>query len=882
MSRNNTLSVDEINKMISTMSLVNTKSILNNINHSFDNDTEVLISAMFVFLNKLKTFSTDSVNEIATYLDAILHFLKPLNDCSILFFLLEQFSAKKDEIHRIKILEILSSKNFTNANLLNLLAKNDTNILISGILKYKEEFTEEFIRESLKLDSMAASKNISLIFPNLEISYFLNYKSFVFLCEKEHFYLRNCFIEILERLILFYKEESNIEAIKELTLLINERLIDVNFYVRNKALGSLGNLFRNDSILKEQRNCIIKEIIERAKDKTVIVRKRSINLLSQILVNHPFKNRKTLESYREDTYDHTTNEMNLNKIDVSGSPKSIMENDFHEFVLLMKYALEVIASLLDFNFKTDISEISNFIKWAYLLKLDGSKEAIFKILGVVFTKEKDVVIDVFKEIFAKKGDILYEFINDKAFEVILQSLDVDERILFKNIYNGEMVFESVYVLKQIRHDISEQNAISLLNHITNILFSSKDETELNVNVQCYNNSLSVIKNLKYRIEHNHEIFGLVIKNTIKMVFFDRSIIKTVVELIYSLSISPEATTQKLMKNLVLSKSKLKILDSLGWIGLNQFYLLEKLEKRFKNSKILQTAGIPTDLNVREKRKSLEESRRSSLGRLSLDNKSEIFKLSLKLDDFEQTLLNKSEEEAADYFFYLRETELLYSKNSMLHQFMPLLKESLSSSNQDILITAYSSLFKLMLTSSSFFNENFSYIKMGLEHSNHCVRNVSVVALHDFIVFYNNFFDPSILFDNLLDPQINKNVILVIFTLLQKNIIKIKNNSLKIIKYLFDPELGSIIRTLVKALSNNNNIISILFFETCMSDLGVEFVEYLSAFVASNIQESLFLKCLKTEISHEKLKVIFDNFELDEKFIKENLFRKGMKELLDEK
>jgi len=126
--------------------------------------------------------------------------------------------------------------------------------------------------------------------------------------------------------------------------------------------------------------------------------------------------------------------------------------------------------------------------------LNGSKQAFHKILGTVFTKEKQIIIDVFKEILSKRGEILYQFINDKAFECILSRLDVDERIIYKNIFNGNKVFESIYVLKQLKKPISEQNAIALFQHVTEILFLSKHEIELKHNITSYLNVLSLLQN----------------------------------------------------------------------------------------------------------------------------------------------------------------------------------------------------------------------------------------------------------------------------------------------------------------------------------------------------------------------------------------------------
>lgn len=860
---------EEYNAIISEMDVSTIKYVFSRLP---TNKPELFKVLLHSFVAKLVLLSNDSSNELINNLDMVLEAVKRIpNSVSILFYLLENLSAKKLEIYRISVLELLSKQEYNVMNIVNLLYKNDSEILIFDILKNQNDKIDDFIRESIKIDHSCVSKNISLIFPLLNPIHFVNYKSFTFFFEKENHYLRNCFIDIIESLILYFKEQNNLESIKELTNLLSYRLSDVNYYVRNKALGSISNLFRNEAILKDQRNHLIKEIIERAKDKTVIVRKKSINLLSQILMNHPFKDRDFLDR-----------EFNVSL------PSVRFQEDFNEFVNLMEEGLTVITSLLDYNLKTDINEITTFIKIAYLLKLKNSKQAIQKTLKIVFTKERLIIIEVFKEILTQRGEILYEFINDKAFEIILSNLDVDEKPLFKNIYNNHKVSESIYVLKQMRKPITENNALSLLQFITQILFTSQNEVELKANVKCYLNTLYLIRNMKYRIEHNHEIFNLITKNIIKMVFFEKSMIKYTIELIYYLSNNPEKTIGKFVKNLCLSKSTLKILDSIGFIALNQFYLLEIFEKKFRRLEAdIKRVSISGNIEyeLREKRKSLEDVRRSSLSRLSIDRNTssfEIAKLSLKFDELEENLKNKPDEEVADFFFFLKEKEILYSETSLLHQLIPLLKQSIHNADKNIQLTAYSSLFRCMLISSEFFEENLPELYTALDHANVAIKNVACVALHDFIIFYNSSINTDILFEKLDDMDVAKNVILIIFNLLQKNIIRIKNNSVKVVGLLFNETLGNIVKTMIKTLAGCTNVISLIFYEVYLSNLGPDYIKYLASFINLSIQESMFLKCLKSDVSFDKLQVVYESFELSEKFVKENMFRGQMQQLISNK
>lgn len=857
------------------------------------NDNEELFKLLLgSFINRLVTFTSETESELSKLFPMILSISNELqNPISVLFLLLENLLQKKDEILRLKVLEILGKLRFSAANIVNLLYKENTETTVLEILQIRNDLIDDFIRESIKIDNPTVLKNLGSILPQINSKFFVNYKSFLFFFENENHYTRNCLLDIFEPLILSFKESGNIEAIHELTLLVCERLCDVNLYVRSKALSVIGNLFKQECILKDQRNMLIKESMGRIRDKTVIVRKKSINLLSQILLNHPFKDKNSLER----DIDNSTDSSNI-KNEKKFNSNEKMKEDFNEFVDLMEECLKIVSSLLECDLKTDLLEIASFIKISYLFRLKGSKEAIHKMLGLVFTKDRQIIVDVFKEILVHRSEILYEFIHDRAFEVILHSLDIDEKPLLKNVFNNVNLFESLYVLRQCKKSISESTGMSLLQYITDILFRSKDEEELQVNLKNYVNILCILTGIKHRIEYNHEIFSLVSKNVIKMVFYHKLAIKYTVELIYSISINPEKTIGKFLKNLCLGKSSLKILDACGNIALNQFFLLERLEKSLKNSNsqtrnsLEASEAVRKSLenmkgidNLREKRKSLEEGRKSSLSRLSIDRtfSSRTNRLSLRFEELEDTLKDKTDEEIADFFFYLKEKEILYSKTSMLNQVIPLLIHSLKSPNLEVQVVAYSSLFKCMMISSEFFNEHKDKIAFGLSHSSSKVRNVSIIAMHDFLIFYNTSVDSNLLFDMLNDSETSKNALLVIFNLLQKSIIRIRNNGIRLVSLLFSEDLGTIIKTLISNFASNANLISVIFYETYTSELSIEHLKFLSSYIPANIQESMFLKCLKTQASIERLKCVFDNFEISEKFIQENMFREEIKQLVSQ-
>lgn len=909
----------EYSKMIENATMANLVDIISLISNNNDNES-ITKTLLYEFITKVASFENSPFEIILPY---ILNIAKNMeSSASLLFYILGYLKNKKDEHLRLRIFDCLNKTGFTLNSVIDLLNKQETHNLVSELLLMNKVEIDDFIRAAVKITTPMAVKNISYIFPSLPIHYFINYNSFMFLFENESYSLRCAFLEIIENLILYFKEQNNLESVKCLTIILRERLVDINFYVRTRALGIIADLFRRECILKEQRNSMISEIIGRVKDKTVVVRKKSVNILGQILINHPFKNREDLSQNVENIENiPKNNSINSN---LKNSDKLLikqMEEDFNIFIDLMESALVSITELLEINLKTDIVEIGTFIKIAYILKLKGSAESLKKLLGLVFSKDKQVVVDIFKEIISRRNEVIFEFIGDRAFEETLRYLQIDEKLLYRSFYAGIKRYEILSILHKAGCRISEANGLTLLTEATSVLFGSQDENEVSENIKIYNRALQICQKLRGRVPHNHDILKLAAKNLVKMIFYERGVIKNTVELIYSISQNPEKNCEKLLKNLCLTQSKIKIIDCMGWVALNEYYMLERLEKNLisnsNSGKNIENSGrkcIENNIRksiennkefnkdyrnnslvieeLRERRKSIEEGRRLSIGA----------KISLKVDGLQENMESKTEEEISDFFFYLRERAILYSSESMLSQFIPVLNSCLNNNdgnnnnlnsnindtnnntidaNNDIAITAYSTMNRLMLTSSIFFNEYKQIFLDSLYHTSSIIRNNAVIAFHDLIIFYNSELDSSVLFSLLSDQSVNKNVILVIYSLLHKCIIRIKGNSVAMINMLDDVNIGDIVKSIVRAFSGNNNVMSVIFYESFLSDVNISHLKYLCNYVSKNIQESLFIKCLGSGVSAERIKCVYNSFELSEKFISENSFRDELKAIMDE-
>lgn len=889
------------------------------LSHNCDSP-DLLRPILYSLVSRTVELDSSTPGLLAKNISSFLSLISTTNGSApLLFTLLSSLNRKKDEDARISVLQMISRSTFSCVSLFDFLKNDGSSPVVLEILSSSPDMISIFIRDSKSficdsqsVNDSSAIKNICLVFPQLPSKFFTNYKHFEYLVESDSHLSRCCYLEILEGLVLYFKDESNIPSIHDILNILYDYLCDVNYLVRNRTLNIFANLFHKEAVLKEMRNKIISGIIGRVEDKTVIVRKKAVNILVQLLINHPFKHRKTMERNGELEVD----------VDADGPLKDRISADFNEFVSLMEGALSVITSMIDSSLKTDLNEIVEFIKYAFLMHLGGSRESLETFLWLVHSKAKDLVIQLFKDVIAAERDQIYVFASNRLFRKIVPKLEIDSRWILKNFIKDYWRIESLNILASLNCRISEEDAISILSCTTELLFGSQDSDELKTHSKLYDLSLQVLQRVSRRLPYNHEIFKLVTKSIVKMIFFEPEFIRRTVEFFYAASQNPEKNCGMLLRHACLGKDRLKVVEAVGWIALHQFYLLDRLEKRFASGgharessnqsgnqfgpgsqfgqsgarrshqpelrdedldamrKSLERASIS---ELRGRRKSIEDSRRT-FGRISIG-----LRMSLKLDSLDEALKTKTDEEVADFFFYLREHEMLAAPNTLLSQFVPLVLDSLNSDDDPVLVSvALRSLSRMMIASSLFFNSHFNTLISKISHPSPLVRSCVLVALHDFSVYYNSSVDPSLLFSFLNDPLLAKNALLSIFNLLNKNIIRIRGHAVDIARFCFDSELGPVVSEMACVFATNNNIMSIFLYETFLSTLPLETLAFLAGHTDASIHESLFLKCLKTAAQQqagerpdmtERLRCIYKAFTLSEKFIQTQMFRPEMTAVL---
>ncbi|WUR05088.1 condensin complex subunit 1 (CND1) [Vairimorpha necatrix] len=912
-----------------------------------------------------------------------------------IIFLILDLSKDKKKNNEIKLLILENIRicsehiNITNY-LYNFMMNESSSEIVYAILMFIPEISDVFIRSSVKQTNSQILKNTGQVLVNLSQSQkikFLNYKYFDIFLDSEYYYLRNCYLEIIYNVVECYKED--LEEINNILNILKERLNDIYFNVRYRALTLLGQLFENNSIPLEKRNEIIKSIGERILDKTVLVRKKAVSICNNLLINNPFITEESLKEahlnnrvnndYKNINMTHVVkdnvnnniknkdenninmthvvkdnvnNKLNNDKIDLDKIDNNVDNDrikyykDLKEFHDIIKSILDKVMSLLNSGQVQDNQIFLDFVKLCLYFDIEGSKDSFSQTFDLIW--ENDSIISCFKDIIIRLKsrkisiiNFLKKFITEKPSESYLKII----RELYKrgiiNIYE-DLISEimsskssysesSSYLLYCLGRYIENSRYFKLLNIVTEILFSVKNTEELCQGLKIYSNILKC--KIKKKEDNNSEICNLVIHNLIKMIFLDYCVIQDSINLIYKISKNPEHFIKILFvkmshKNINL----LKLVYSVGCIGISHMKYLEILEKVYKNKKEKINMTVPEE--IKERRKSINASRISLQSFLEEDEeKSKIFKES------EDLLEDKTEEEISDFFFYLKEHDILYNKESLLYEFSQMIPnfitnninnrenhdksnqdksnytenhdnnnqeksnqdksiqdkfnqdktnqdksnqdkfnqdKSINISNVDLEEVSHLALFMLMCISSEYFLEHKILFLKSFTNRNLKIRANAVIAMGDFLLSYNSLVenDTKLLFDCLQDEDISvrKNSLLTIYNLLRRNILRLGSNSVYLTNLIYDEneEIKNISRNIIINLSESSHFITTVVYEKISSSVeGYDkFIEFFNPLLKDRSRETIFLKLLRAETNKEVMRFMYNKFGFNEKFIED--------------
>ncbi|ADM11117.1 chromosome condensation complex Condensin subunit D2 [Encephalitozoon intestinalis ATCC 50506] len=855
---------------------------------------------LFTFTSKLGTESDEGL--LVRIIDFIRGCRRDSRETSewmvkILFLILEKVKEKrKDSAIRLRLLECIRiySQDIGLVNhMIDLMCTKSSSEIIGSILESIPSVSHEFIECAMKQDNPALLKNLSLVLPSLsekDISLFVNYESFEEFLESEHFFMRNCFLEICANLVEHFKKKGMVEKMNDLIGMVVERLSDTYFLTRYKALQVLECLFQRNSIGVGRRHEIIREIGGRVLDKTVVVRKKAIGICSGLLMSHPFASEKSLE---KKNFKPSEDENNSNYPD---NKKKEVERRYHEdlneFHDIMREIQDNVIILLNGETKTEIAECVEFVKLSFYYKIDGSKEAFESLFDLVWTQDQELLVLSFKDLIMQMKmskislfGFFKEFIRKEgnhSFERMIRELSTRRYIdksfvgeLYNTFLQGAYLFETSYLLRHIGRPVPVDMFHSLALSITNLLFSIQEEKDLVEMLSVYKNIIQI--KIRERVEFDGEIIEMLIKNLVKMTFFEHQVTEITVSVIYSISRFPEKSIIMLLEKLcMMEKSMLKVISAVGYIGLKHMKYLEELERLVKSNRIkVKVDKTVITPEIVERRRSINASRQSisTIIEEERDGNSTILSDPGFSNNISSRIGDKSEEEIIDFFFYIKEKEMLYGK-SILSIFKRIVEDGCHSNDEEIQVCSYVSLYRLMCISFEFFTEHYDVFVRSMNHPVSRVRANAVVAMGDFLLNYNTVAEQHtyLLLESLSDADVDvrRNALLVIHNLLMKNILKIKGYGSKLAVLLIDEEteIREMAEHLLVQISKKENMMSVLLYETITAgnDQLSSVIGFFRDLVSEKVKESLFLKALKSKVEPETLRLLHSAFDLDEKMM----------------
>lgn len=199
--------------------------------------------------------------------------------------------------------------------------------------------------------------------------------------------------------------------------IIEERFQDINSFVRCKVLSICISLCKSNKIPLSKRSHWIDLTIDRLNDKSSNVRKKAIQLLSSLLVTHPF----ALDGGELD-------------ITIFNDQQSLINNDTEESILRKRYytdgikfieqlssSIPIICSLLTAKSKLEIVESIEYLTNLFIYKVRSSDIGIKKMMHLIWQKDssddekrsiRETLLTSFKKMFIDDESKLVQFVSE--------------------------------------------------------------------------------------------------------------------------------------------------------------------------------------------------------------------------------------------------------------------------------------------------------------------------------------------------------------------------------------------------------------------------------------------------------------------------------------
>lgn len=710
---------------------------------------------------------------------------------------------------------------------------------------------------------------------------------------------------------LSQRQDLTQQQIDTLIELLEERFCDSNPFVRTKAVqGCLKLINLNVTLNSKYKIEFTKLAVRSLSDKSSLVRRNTIKLLSQLLLKHPFAGihgdqlkladwlsyassvkrklgdnisnnsiaeEETTREHMEDIHKSAMEIMNNSQSELN-SPTNLIKlklmekyyTDAVNFIKDMHKSIYLVSILLFSKNRNEVLEAMDFVILTDAFNLDPSEKAIKKMLHLVWMKGTNDegtsiashLISCYKQLFFSVPDNIStagasKYIADNLIGITMDSSVSDLTSLEKLLcamYKQDMITNQIInvlweiysypisrpnysttpqLKKQVHGSIIILGMLALedgdiitkgLQYLLKVGLDRSGDADLTLcKYSCVALERIVRKGENLAIDEKQEevtvkkIYSKIIRYTTDTEFYPMC--EQALNALFVVSSRPDLITANLIKEKTMmtfgnseepnestierDTSRITSLSQLlfivGQVAIRSLLYLEKCEAEFKRKKL-----VAESLKVKDPKYV------NTHGGEQNDEDEE--------KDAELAMIGgTNEDDFSDAIQFVKEEELLFSKNSILGKFCPLVEAIVSNSSRfsDPLLqrSACLCLEKLMCVSSKYCEKSLPLLITVMEKSpDPIVRSNAVLGLGDMAVCFNNLVDENTdyLYRRLHDDDImvQRTCLMTVTFLILAGQVKVKGQLGEMAKCLENPDqsISNMCRLFFTELATKDNAI----------------------------------------------------------------------------
>ncbi len=709
-----------------------------------------------------------------------------------------------------------------------------------------------------------------------------NLPSFISQLDSESYVLRMAMIDALGNLIQHLgqqdiRTDQNKAQLKSFLTVLEERLLDVNAFVRAKVISIFSDSLKSGALPINQRSRLLSSGIKRIADKSSNVRRKAIQIMGDFLRTHPFcveggelslayfKERlceidglisnATLKEEPADVMDAGTpasefelpTQRNNNSGRVTIDPAQVSTlllqkryyTDAVQFASQLESVIPILCQLLGSTTKTEVVDVIDFFVEAYLYRLDGAEAGIRRMMHLIWER------DLSHEDGTKQS--IKEYLFDAYRRVYLET---DERLsgrekcaqIAQNLTGlvGKATSAELASLQRLLSGLLEHNWISdgVVNALLSMLPDQSSVVTLSLLAKGKRTVLTPKVDLLLKAGFGPNTSPLAAQYTLLALRYlspsgrlspDSPIFTKIVDFIRVACIGSEwlePVSESIRTIYALCTSPSVICQSLIQDLFSELFC--SMDDQVDVNLLIRLLHIVGHVALCES---------SHLDAIERHWKaSQVIKMGPS--ELEQ-IGASAEDDFSELIAYVRDNELLKGENSLLTTFGPILAH-ISSNPADfpepgLQRVASLSFAKFMTISPSFCQEHLALFLTMLERSpDSVVRSNFVIAFGDIVHTFARLIDENIsyLFARLMDSDtlVRKNTLLVLTHLTLTGLIKVKG------------QIGDIARSLLDDDESIVNLTRLFFHELASKDpllIYNHLPDILSSLASSPISETDF-------------------------------------------